>query len=64
VRRIRAVTPAQLVQPVVYVLGDTRLGWESLRGMIYDACSHTGQVACIRGIVTGFGWKSEILSDA
>lgn len=58
IRRISKVTPHQLGQPLRYVLGDTRPTWQALRGMLGDAYSHTGQVSYLRGLVTGYGWRT------
>ena len=57
-RRLSTVTPAQLAQPVEYVLGDTRPAWDAIRGMLGDSYSHAGQVAYLRGMVTGRGWNT------
>ena len=57
-RRLSTVTPAQLAQPVEYVLGDTRPNWDAIRGMLGDSYSHAGQVAYLRGMVTGRGWNT------
>ena len=58
-RRLSAITPAQLAQPVQYVLGgDPRPGWDAIRGMLGDSYSHAGQVAYLRGMVTGRGWNT------
>ena len=58
-RRLSVVTPAQLAQPVQYVLGGApRPGWDAIRGMLGDSYSHAGQVAYIRGMVTGRGWNT------
>ena len=56
VQRFSKVTPAQLGQPVQYVLGDTRPAWQAIRGMLGDSYSHAGQVAYLRGMITGSGW--------
>ena len=57
-RLLSTVTPAQLAQPVEYVLGDTRPAWDAIRGMLGDSYSHAGQVAYLRGMVTGYGWNT------
>ncbi len=57
-RRLSMVTPAQLGEPALYVLGDTRPTWDAIRGMLGDSYSHAGQVAYIRGMVTGKGWNA------
>lgn len=58
IQRLSKVTPAQLGRPVRYVLGDTRPTWQAIRGMLGDSYQHTGQVAYLRGIVTGYGWRA------
>ena len=57
-RRLSTLTPDQLAQPVQYVLGDTRPAWDAIRGMLGDSGSHAGQVAYLRGMVTGRGWNN------
>ena len=44
-------------QPVVYALGDTRPVWRALVGMAGDSTQHTGQIAYLRGMFTGMGWR-------
>ena len=58
IQRLSKVTQAQLGQPVRYVLGDTRPTWQAIRGMMGDSYQHTGQVSYLRGIVTGYGWRT------
>ena len=57
IQRLSRVAPAQLGQPVEYVTGDTRPAWQAIRGMLGDSYSHAGQVAYLRGILTGAGWN-------
>ena len=57
-RRLSDITPQQLTQPVRYVLGDTRPVWQALRGMLGDTYQHTGQISYLRGMITGYGWRT------
>ncbi len=57
IQRLSTITPDQLGHPTHYVTGDTRPAWQAIRGMLGDTYSHAGQVAYIRGMITGRGWN-------
>ena len=57
IQRLSKITPGQFDQPTVYVLGDSRPVWQALAGMIGDSGQHNGQIAYLRGIITGYGWR-------
>ena len=57
-QRLSKVTSAQMQEPVTYVLGDSRPTWQAIRGMLGDSSQHTGQIAYLRGMVTGYGWQA------
>ena len=56
-RRLSMIPTEQFDQPVVYALGDTRPVWRALVGMAGDSTQHTGQIAYLRGMFTGMGWR-------
>ena len=56
-KRISMIPTEQFDQPVVYALGDTRTVWRALVGMAGDSTQHTGQIAYLRGMFTGMGWR-------
>ena len=56
-RRLSMITPEQFDQPVVYVLGDSRPVWRARVGRAGDSAQHNGQIAYLRGMFTGIGWR-------
>ena len=56
-RRLSLIPSEQFDQLVVYALGDTRPVWRALVGMPGDLTQHTGQIAYLRGMFTGMGWR-------
>jgi len=56
-RRLSMIPTEQFVQPVVYAVGDARPVWRALVGMAGDSTQHTGQIAYLRGMFTGMGWR-------
>lgn len=59
--RVARLTPEQLSQPIAYLPGNTntlRPAWQALRGMCSDTLQHTGQIAYLRGMLSGYGWTS------
>jgi hypothetical protein len=57
VERVAALTPTQLGQPIVSHTGEQRPAWRALAGMCGDSAQHTGQIAYLRGMVSGYGWR-------
>ena len=57
VERVAALTPVQLGQPIVSHTGERRPAWRALAGMCGDAAQHTGQIAYLRGMLSGYGWR-------
>jgi len=58
VERVGCITPERFLEPVDYA-SDTpeRPVWQSLAGTVSDFCQHTGQIAYLRGLITGMGWR-------
>ncbi|MGE3536180.1 MAG: DinB family protein [Candidatus Tectimicrobiota bacterium] len=57
VRRVAQLTPAQLLQPIVSHNGETRPAWRALAGVCSDSAQHSGQIAYLRGLLSGYGWR-------
>lgn len=57
VKRITQLTSAPFEQPVEHLPGTTRPVWQSLAGMAGDSDQHAGQIADLRGIITGYRWR-------
>jgi len=57
VERVATVTPTQLGQPIMSHTGEQRPAWRALAGMCGDSAQHTGQIAYLRGMVSGYGWR-------
>lgn len=60
VERVSRLTPEQFAQPITYVSGDPRPVWRALGGVCGDSLQHTGQIAYLRGMVTGYGWRHQV----
>ena len=59
IERIATITPERFAEAVVYATGrEPRPLWLSLVGTVSDAGQHTGQIAYLRGLITGYGWRS------
>ena len=56
-RRLSMISTEQFDYLVVYALGDERPVWTALVGMCGDSSQHTGQIAYLRGMFTGVGWR-------
>jgi hypothetical protein len=57
--RLARVTPERFMAESVYAAGrEPRPLWRSLVGTVSDAGQHTGQIAYLRGLITGYGWRS------
>jgi len=57
VERVAALTPTQLQQPIASHTGERRPAWRALVGMCGDSAQHTGQIAYLRGMMSGYGWR-------
>ena len=58
VERVAALTDEDLEQPHRYMeKQEPRPVWRGLTGTIMDFTQHTGQIAYLRGLITGFGWR-------
>ena len=58
VERVKAMTDEDLVRPYQYGQSqEPRPAWRGLTGVIMDFTQHTGQIAYLRGLITGFGWR-------
>ena len=60
VTRITQLTPAQFEQSIEYLPGTNRSAWEALAGMSGDSYQHAGQIACLRGMIEGYGWRERV----
>jgi hypothetical protein len=59
ITRVSVLTPEQFAQPITYVPGDSRPVWRALAAVCGDSLQHTGQIAYLRGMVTGYGWRRQ-----
>ena len=57
VERVSTLTPTQLVQPIVSHTGERRPAWRALAGVCSDSAQHSGQIAYLRGLMSGYGWR-------
>ena len=57
IERVAALTPTQLRQPITSHTGEQRPAWRALAGMCGDSAQHTGQIAYLRGMLSGYGWR-------
>ncbi len=59
VERVRRLTPEQLQSPFQYMpSGEPRPTWQACIATAMDFTQHTGQIAYLRGMITGQGWMS------
>ena len=56
-RRISQMTSQQFDQPVEWITGGIRPAWQALVSMTGDSAQHNGQIAYLRGMYTGLGWR-------
>ncbi len=57
VRRVQALTPGDLLRPFRYQAWSAeRPVWQSLANTAMDFTQHVGQIAYLRGLLTGYGW--------
>jgi uncharacterized damage-inducible protein DinB len=58
IESIARITPARFLEDASYADGrDPRPVWQSLVGTASDSGQHAGQIAYLRGLITGFGWR-------
>ena len=58
IERIASISPERWVEDSTYMAGrEPRLVWRSLVGTVSDAGQHSGQIAYLRGLITGYGWR-------
>ena len=57
VARVAALTPTQLEQSITSYTGEKRPAWRALAGVCGDSAQHTGQIAYLRGLMSGYGWR-------
>jgi hypothetical protein len=57
VERVSHLTPTQLVQPIMSHTGERRPAWRALAGVCSDSAQHSGQIAYLRGLMSGYGWR-------
>lgn len=55
--RVATLTPTQLGQPIASHTGEKRPAWRALAGVCGDSAQHTGQIAYLRGMMSGYGWR-------
>lgn len=56
--RVQALTDDRLMAEVTYWQGEEpRPVWRALAGTVMDFTQHTGQIAYLRGLISGFGWR-------
>ncbi len=60
INRVASLTPAQIGQTVEYPPGASRPVWQALAGMSGDSYQHAGQIAYLRGLMTGHGWRERV----
>jgi hypothetical protein len=59
VEEVAGLSEEQLLTPVRYMPeGDERPSWRAFVGTARDFMEHAGQIAYLRGLVTGPGWHS------
>ncbi|ETX09314.1 DinB family protein [Candidatus Entotheonella palauensis] len=56
-QRVTQLTQAQLDQVVVHPPETGRPAWQILAAMCGDSFQHAGQIAYLRGVITGHGWR-------
>lgn len=58
VERVKGATPVQWTRPVQYITGrgEPIPAWRAFINTAMDFTQHTGQIAYVRGLITGRGW--------
>ena len=57
VERVSKLTPTQFVQLIVSHTGERHPAWRALAGVCSDSAQHSGQIAYLRGLMHGYGWR-------
>jgi Protein of unknown function (DUF664) len=57
VERVSRLTPTQMAQSIVSYTGEKRPAWRALAGVCNDSAQHSGQIAYLRGLMSGYGWR-------
>jgi hypothetical protein len=57
VERVSRLTPTQFAQSTVSYAGEQRPAWRALAGVCSDSAQHAGQIAYLRGLLSGYGWR-------
>jgi hypothetical protein len=57
VERVSTLTPTQWLQPILSHTGERRPAWRALAGVCSDSAQHSGQIASLRGLMSGSGWR-------
>lgn len=58
IERIAALLPERLQEEASYAEGrEPQPVWRSLVGTVSDTGQHSGQIAYLRGLITGYGWR-------
>ncbi len=58
VRRVQSLTPDDILQPFQYhARSSQRPLWQSLANTAMDFTQHVGQIAYVRGLLSGYGWR-------
>jgi hypothetical protein len=57
VERVSKLNPTELVQSSVSYVGERRPAWRALAGVCNDSAQHGGQIAYLRGLMSGYGWR-------
>lgn len=58
VRRVEGLSPQQILAPFQYKQwSPIRPLWQSLGNTVMDFTQHVGQIAYVRGLISGLGWR-------
>ncbi len=58
IERVGRLTPEKLQEEYPYSpTGAPRKVWQGLTGTLNDFGQHAGQIAYLRGLITGYGWR-------
>jgi hypothetical protein len=57
IERINHLATTRFAEPVEHPPGTSRPAWQALAGMCGDSYQHAGQIAYLRGMITGYGWR-------
>jgi hypothetical protein len=57
IERVKHLATTRFDEPVEHPPGTSRPAWQALAGMCGDSYQHAGQIAYLRGMITGYGWR-------